>query len=169
MRIRPQTVFSFLVLLFFAFVIWGARDWPVKAQLYPWVIGIPMLVLAVFHLLLDLKEGSGRGMSPPTPNNTPGATPADFQFTKGIDPVLMRQRTVNIFSWIFGFLLACWLVGLSATIPPFVFLYLKVKSAEGWALSLVLTGAVWLLYWGLFDQLLRLPIPEGQIYLWLGL
>ena len=169
MRIRPQTVFSFLVLLFFAFVIWGARDWPVKAQLYPWVIGIPMLVLAVFHLLLDLKEGSGRGMSPPTPNNPPGATPADFQFTKGIDPVLMRQRTVNIFSWIFGVLMACWLVGLSASIPPFVFLYLKVKSGEGWALSLVLTGAVWLLYWGLFDQLLRLPIPEGQIYLWLGL
>lgn len=169
MRIRPQTVFSLLVLLFFAVVIWAARDWPVKAQLYPWVIGIPMLVLAAFHLLTDLRSSAGKSASTAAPADPPDATPADIQFTKEIDPAIARRRTVQIFSWIFGFLLACWLLGLSVTIPPFVFLYLKVKSGEGWTLSLVLTGAVWLLYWGLFDRLLRLPFPEGQLYLWLGL
>ena len=169
MRIRPQTVFSLLVLLFFAVVIWAARDWPVKAQLYPWVIGIPMLVLAAFHLVADLRSSAGGSVSPATPAEPSDSTPADIQFTKEIDPVIARRRTVHIFSWIFGFLLACWLLGLSVTIPPFVFLYLKVKSGEGWTLSLVLTGAVWLLYWGLFDRLLRLPFPEGQLYLWLGL
>ena len=169
MRIRPQTVFSFLVLLFFAVVIWGAKDWPVKAQLYPWVIGIPMLVLAAFRLVTDLRGSAGKSASPATPADPPLGTPADIQFTREIDPIVARRRTINIFSWIFGFLLACWLLGLSVTIPPFVFLYLKVKSGEGWTLSLVLTGAVWLLYWGLFDRLLRLPFPEGQLYLWLGL
>ena len=169
MRIRPQTVFSFLVLLFFAIVIWGARDWPVKAQLYPWVIGIPMLVLAAFHLLVDLREGGGKSTPSDMPADAPLNVPADIQFTQEIDPAIARRRTVDIFAWIFGFLLACWLVGLSAMVPPFVFLYLKVKSGESWTLSLVLTGAVWLLYWGLFDRLLRLPFPEGQIYLWLGL
>ncbi len=169
MRIRPQTVFSFLVLLFFAVVIWGAKDWPVKAQLYPWVIGIPMLVLAAFRLVTDLRSNAGKGASPVTPAESSDSTPADIQFTREVDPVIARRRTVHIFSWIFGFLLACWLLGLSVTIPPFVFLYLKVKSGEGWTLSLVLTGAVWLLYWGLFDRLLRLPFPEGQLYLWLGL
>lgn len=166
MRIRPRTVFSFLVLLFFAVVIWAAKDWPVKAQLYPWVIGIPMLVLAAFHFLTDLRSSAGKSASPADP---PDSTPADIQFTREVDPVVARRRTVQIFSWIFGFLLACWLLGLSVTIPPFVFLYLKVKSSEGWTLSLVLTGAVWLLFWGLFDRLLRLPFPEGQLYLWLGL
>ena len=168
MRIRPQTVFSFLVLLFFAVVIWAAKDWPVKAQLYPWVIGIPMLVLAAFHLVTDLRSNAGKSASPDTPAEPPDSTPADIQFTTEIDPAIARRRTVQIFSWIFGFLLACWLLGLSVTIPPFVFLYLKVKSGEGWPLSLVLTGAVWLLFWGLFDRLLRLPFPEGQLYLWLG-
>ena len=169
MRIRPQTVFSFLVLLFFAVVIWAAKDWPVKAQLYPWVIGIPMLVLAVFHLVTDLRSSAGKSGSSAAPTEPPDSTPADIQFTTEIDPVVARRRTVQIFSWIFGFLLACWLLGLSVTIPPFVFLYLKVKSGEGWTLSLALTGAVWLLFWGLFDRLLRLPFPEGQLYLWLGL
>ena len=169
MRIRPQTVFSFLVLLFFAVVIWAAKDWPVKAQLYPWVIGIPMLVLAAFHLVTDLRSSAGKNASPATPAEPSDSTPADIQFTREVDPVVARRRTVHIFSWIFGFLLACWLLGLSVTIPPFVFLYLKVKSGEGWTLFLVLTGAVWLLFWGLFDRLLRLPFPEGQLYLWLGL
>ena len=169
MRIRPQTVFSFLVLLFFALVIWGAKDWPVKAQLYPWVIGIPMLALAAFHLVMDLREGTGRSASRSTSAVAPADTPADIQFTREVDFATARRRTVDIFSWIFGFLLTCWLVGLSVTIPPFVFLYLKVKSGEGWTLSLALTGAVWLLYWGLFDRLLRLPFPEGRVYLWLGL
>ena len=169
MRIRPQTVFSFLVLLFFAVVIWGAKDWPVKAQLYPWVIGIPMLVLAAFRLVTDLRSSAGKDASPATPVEPRDSTPADIQFTREVDPVVARRRTVHIFSWIFGFLLACWLLGLSVTIAPFVFLYLKVKSGEGWTLSLVLTGTVWLLYWGLFDRLLRLPFPEGQLYLWLGL
>ena len=168
MRIRPQKVFSFLVVLFFAYVIWAARDWPVKAQIYSWVIGVPNLVLAALHLLMEPNEGSDKS-TPPPPAERSGATPADIQFTQTVDPALARRRTVHIFSWIFGFLLACWLLGLSVTVPPFVFLYLKVKSGEGWILSLVLTGAVWLLYWGLFDQVLRLPLPEGRIYYWLGL
>ena len=57
MKVRPQTIFSFLVLVFFAFFIWEARDWPVKAQLYPWVVGIPMLALAIFHFVIDLRGG----------------------------------------------------------------------------------------------------------------
>lgn len=168
MKIRPQTVFGFLVFLFFGLVIWGAWGWPVKAKLYPLVIGIPMLVMAAFHLAMDLREGSGKKISSPASDDLPAAIPADIQFTKEIDPVIARRRTLDIFAWIFGFVLAAWLVGLSWTIPPFVFLYLKVKSGEGWPLSIALTGAVWLLYWGLFDQVLHLPLPEGKIHSWLG-
>ncbi|MDE0213039.1 MAG: tripartite tricarboxylate transporter TctB family protein [Deltaproteobacteria bacterium] len=167
MKIRPHTIFGFLVLLFFGLVIWGAWGWPFKAKLYPLVIGVPMLAMAAFHVLMDLKEGRGNHVSLPEPDT--GATPADIQFTKDVDPVIARRRTIDIFAWIFGFVLACWLVGLSVTIPPFVFLYLKVKSGEGWVLSIAMTGVVWLLYWGLFDQVLRLPLPEGKLYFWLGL
>lgn len=161
MKVRPQTIFSFLVLVFFVLVLWGGKDWPVKAQLYPWVVGVPMVLLAAFNLFMDLKGGNQKSALE--------TTPADFQFTKGIDPVLARWRTVNIFAWILGFVLGIWLVGFFVTVPLFFFLYLKVQSREGWTLSLVLTGAAWFMSWGLFDQLLHLPLPEGQIFFWLGL
>ena len=159
-KLRPQIVFDLLVLLFFAFLIWEAREWKLQARLYPWVIGGPMAILAVIHLGMDLR-GKKKKSS--------GATPVDFQFTKEIDPDLARWRTVNIFSWIFGFLIGIWIIGFSITIPLLTFLYLKVQSREGWIPTLLLTGSTWLIFWGLFERVLRLPFPEGQIFLWMGL
>jgi hypothetical protein len=159
-KIRPQTVFSLLVFLFFAFWVWEAREWRIQARLYPWVIGFPMLVLAAVHLIMDFKGAEKKTAS--------GDTPVDFQLTKSIDPVLAKWRTINAFSWIFGFLAGIWLLGFSITIPAIVFLYIKVQSREAWGISLLLTSAAWLIFWGLFDRMLHLPLPEGKIFLWLG-
>ena len=161
MKIRPQIIFSLLLVFFFALFVYEARGWRLQARLYPWAIGIPMLFLALAQLVLDLK-GIG-------PKKTQDAAPVDFQFTQGIDPTLARRRTINIFSWIFGFLAGIWLLGYSLTVPLLVFLYLKVQSREGWVLSVVLTASAWLFFWGLFDRLLHLPFPEGQLLTWLGL
>lgn len=160
MKLRPQILFDLLVLLFFAFLVWEAKEWKLQARLYPWVIGIPMLLLSVVHLGMEL-----RGME----EKSSGSTPVDFQFAKGIDPVLAKWRTIRIFSCIFGFLTAVWLLGFSISIPLVVFLYLKADAREGWILSVILTAGAWLIYWGLFERLLRLPMPEGKIFYWMGL
>jgi len=112
---------------------------------------------------LDLKGHHGK------PAAQASNTPMDFQFTKGIDPAVARRRALVMFGWILGFFVGVWLVGFHITIPAFVFLYLKVQSGEQWALSIALTAAAWLLFWGLFDWLLRLPFPDGELLLWLGL
>jgi hypothetical protein len=161
MKIKPQTFFNLLVLVFFAIFVWQAKEWRIQARLFPWVIGVPMLVLAAIHFVMDLR-GQARKIAP-------GDTPVDFQFAKDIDPVSARWRTINMFSWIVGFLAGIWLIGFTVTIPVVVFLYLKVQSREPWALSLVLTGIAFLVFWGLFDQMLHLPLPEGKIFTWLGL
>ena len=160
MKFKPQIVFDFIVLLFFVYLVWEAREWKPQARLYPWVIGIPMVIFAAIHMGMDLKGQRKKSSS---------ATPVDFQFTKGIDPVLARQRTIRIFSWIFGFLASVWLVGLSVSVPVVIFLYLKIQAREGWALSVLLTGGAWLLYWGLFERILLLPFPEGRVFVWLAL
>ena len=161
MKIRAQVIFVLLLVIFFALFVYEARGWRLQARLYPWVIGIPMVVLALLQLLLDLK-----GIAP---KKSQDDTPVDFQFTQSIDPALARARRINIFSWIFGFLAGIWLLGFSITVPLLVFLYLKVQSREGWTLSIALTAAAWLVFWGLFDWLLRLPFPDGQLLIWLGL
>ena len=161
MKVRPAAIFSLCALIFFIVFVYQAREWRLQARLYPWVIGIPMLVLAVVQVILDLKGVEDKKLS--------DATPMDYQFTKEIDPLVARRRAVNIFSWIFGFLVSIWLLGFNITIPLLVFSYLKIQSGERWGISLGLTVAAWLAFYSLFVKLLTLPFPEGQIFMWLGI
>ena len=161
MKLRPQAIFSLVCLIFFVVFVYLAKDWRLQARLYPWVIGIPMVILALIQIILDLKGVERKPES--------DSAPVDFQMTQTVNPVLAKQRTVNIFSWILGFFVVIWLLGFAITIPLFVFLYLKVQSREPWLLSIILTAAAWFAFWGLFVWLLNLPFPEGLIFSWLGI
>jgi hypothetical protein len=161
MKFKPQLVLSILLVVFFSIFVYTARDWRMQARLYPWAIGIPMLVLALVQLVLDL-----RGIEPAKGR---ADAPVDVTFAARADPVVARRRTLNIYSWIVGYIFAIWLIGFSYSVPLVVFLYLKVQSRESWLLSIALTAAAWLLFWSLFDRLLHLPFPQGELFAWLGL
>ena len=159
MKIRPQAIFSFIFLIFFIVFAYQAKDWRLQARLYPWVIGIPMVILAIIQVIFDLKG---------VEHKADDAAPVDFQITQTVDPVVARRRAINIFSWFFGFFAAIWLVGFSIAIALMVFGYLKIQSNEKWTISIVLTIVAWVCFWGLFVKLLNLPFPDGMIQTWLG-
>ena len=132
-----------------------------QARLYPWAIGIPMLILAFIQVILDLKGYKAK--------ETPDGAPVDFQFTKTIDPATGRKRAITMFGWLLGFFLVVWLLGFEYGIPLMVFSYLKFQSNESWLLSITLTVAAFVFFWVLFVKLLTLPFPQGLIFTWLGL
>lgn len=160
MKLTPRTGFSLLVLVFFGYLVWEAREWRLQARLYPWSIGIPMIVLALFQLFRELRGG--------TRDDGSEEAPADFQLTRTVDGAVAVKRTANILAWILGFLAGIWLAGFSVTVAAMTFCYLKVQSKEGWGMSLALTAAAWVIYWGLFERTLLLPFPEGAVFRWLG-
>ena len=160
MRLTARTYFSFLVLAFFCYLVWEAGGWRLQARLYPWAIGIPMVVLAVINILQELRG--------PKEENTSDNTPVDFQFTQAVDKAVAVKRTATILSWIVGFMAGIWLLGFSITVAGMTFGYLKIQSKEGWPMSLILTASAWLVYYVVFERTLLLPFPEGQVFLWLG-
>jgi hypothetical protein len=160
MKLRPQLILSVVVAIFFIVFAYQAKDWRLQARLYPWAIGIPMLVLAIVQVILDLKGVVAK--------ETVNAAPVDMQLSERTDPALARRRTFNIFSWIIGYLLGVWLFGFGYCVPLIVFLYLKVQSRESWLLSGGLALIAWLFFYGLFDRLLHIPFPDGEIFTWLG-
>ena len=161
MKLRPALLFDLFVLVLFAYMIWEARAWDTSAKLFPWAIGVPMVVLALFHLAADWQGKQKRTAG--------GSTPVDLEFAKGIDPALARSRALLSFAWIIGFLASVWLVGFSISIALVFFLYLKFQAREGWTLSVALAFSGWLIYYGLFERLLRLPFPEPKLIDWLGM
>lgn len=128
-----------------------------QAKFFPLTILIPMLLIGTLNVALEWMRGHAR-------ESPSSATSVDVKSNLGIDNAIVRRRTITIFFWIVGFLIGIWLLGFSLSIPLFVFLYLRVYSKEGWALSLILASAAWLLFFGLFDRLLHLPFPEGILF-----
>jgi len=161
LKITPPALFSFCALIFFCVFVYMAQDWRMQARLYPWAIGIPMLILAIVQVILDLKGIKAKQSS--------DATPMDYQFSQVTDPVTARKRTIIMFSWLVGFFFGIWLLGFPIAIALMMFTYLKFQGNESWVLSIALTVIAWLFFWGLFVKLLTLPFPEGLIITWLGI
>ena len=160
MKVRPQAIFSFLFLVFFIVFAYVAKDWRLQARLYPWVIGIPMVILALVQVILDLKGVERKQQD---------AAPVDFQFAQAtVEPAVAKRRAITMFAWFFGFFFGIWLLGFSLTIPLMVFGYMYIQSKEKLWLTLTLTAIAWLFFWSLFVKLLTLPFPDGVILTWLG-
>ena len=161
LTLTPRTLFSLLVLVFFVYLVWEAQEWRLQARLYPWAIGIPMIVLAAINIVQELRG--------PKKEEASNNTPVDFQLTQTVEPAVAVRRTLNMLSWIVGFLAGIWVLGFSITIAGMTFGFLKIQNKEGWRMSLVLTASAWLVYYVVFERTLLLPFPEGQVFLWLGI
>ena len=161
MKITPSAIFSFCAFIFFCVWVYLAHEWRLQARLYPWAIGIPMLILALAQVILDLKGFKAK--------ESADATPVDFQFTKEVDATTARNRAFVMFAWLIGFFLLIWLFGFPIGIPLMMFTYLKFQGGESWKLSIILTVVAWLCFWGLFIKLLHLPFPDGLIFTLLGI
>lgn len=161
MKIRPGAIFSFIALIFFCVFVYQAYEWRLQARLYPWAIGIPMIVLAIIQVIFDMKGIESK--------QDANATPVDIQRTTDLAPEIVRKRTINIFAWFFGFFAGCYLVGFTVTIPVIVFSYMYFQGKERFQLAATLTVIAFVFYYSLFVKLLNLPFPDGQIQTWLGL
>ena len=126
-----------------------------RPALFPLVIVVPSLILAVFafgqEFLATLRHDA---------KQLDNATMASSELT------VFRRRAVSIISWTLGFFLSIWLLGFNIAVPVATFLYLKVGSGERWPITLVLTLSAWLFFYGLFDYTLHLPFPKGEVFLW---
>jgi hypothetical protein len=154
-RSRASLMLATGILLLSGWGVFSALDWPWKAKLFPLVIGIPLFCLAAAEIVWSLFGAAPAG----------GA--ADYQLSDA-PPEVARRRTILAAAWMLGFFAAIVLVGFPYAVPLLLFAFLKVQGKEGWLFTAVFTAAVSAAFYGLFDQLLHLPFPEGWVFAWLG-
>lgn len=160
-HINRVMLFSFLVAGIFGYALWESRGWGFRAGLFPWTIGIPCFVLAIAQFMKDgWSVQKGKSM-----DNMENSEDAD----QGMTPDVIYRRTVDIFTLIFAFLGAIWLLGFSIAIPLSFFFYLKIYCQEKWMPTIIVTALAIGFFNGLFIYVLQLPFPVGQLFLWTGL
>lgn len=140
MRLSGAALFSAALAAVAGFAVYTALRWPPKAALFPLVMGIPLLVLAVAQLVMDLRE-------------RPPATPE-------------ARRAWGILAWMVGFIVLVLLLGFPLAVPVFVLAYLVTSGRESWLLSVVLAAAAWGAFYLLFQRLLHFPFEDGLITGW---
>ena len=155
MHKNASLALSVLIMLMAGYGVFAATAWPWKAALFPLVIGIPLFCLAVAEGLWTLfgkapvQEGEAK----------------DFQLSVGKNAA---RRTAVAAGWILGLFAAIVLLGFPVAVPLFVFLYLRLQAKESWRVCILMTAAVWGVFYGLFDALLHLPFPAGWLLEWFG-
>ena len=154
MRFGLGALFIIAVIVLLALALWQSRNFGYRAGLFPWVIGIPTLILALGQFARDLygkKKKKVAGLE------------ESVEIQVDIAPELVRQRTISILLWTVGFFVAIWLLGFSYAVPLTILLYLKFAGKESWLMTASVTFFSWLFYWSLFEKMLNVPFPEGLL------
>ena len=152
-----SAIFAGSIAVILTLALWQSRNFNVRAGLFPWVIGTPLLGLALLQLGKELTGKAGV-RSRVKQSEDEHEIPRDVQI----------RRTRNMFIWIVVYFLAIWLLGFSVGGTLCCFLQLKFASREKWPITIMLTVGLWAFIYLLFQQVLNVPFPPGQIFEWLG-
>jgi len=155
LRFNTKALFTLIIAILLAFALFQSRHFGFRAGLFPWVIGIPTLILALCQLVKDFlgREKAKRPL-------------AGWEVAADVAPEVATRRTVSIIIWSIGFFLAIWLLGFSYSIPVSMLLYLRLAGKEKWPMALAVTFFTWLFVYGLFERALSIPFPDGLLLTW---
>src|SRR5499433_414157 len=152
-RFNTKVLFTAAVAIILALALFQSRNFGFRAGLFPWVIGIPTLLLALAQLGKDLLGKKGK------------QTEAIGETAEGeVPPAVARQRTINILLWTLFFFVAIWFLGFSYAVPIAMLLYLKLAGKEKWPMTLAVTFFTWLFFYALFERALSVPFPYGLLF-----
>ena len=156
-RLNPGAIFTLIILAVFAFGVWDATEWAIQARLFPWVIGVPAIILCASQLLGDLFQR----LRPEEMDDLRGAM--DLPVDRSVPVSVVAKRATNTFAWIIGLFVGVWLVGFVLSVPLFIFLYLKLQAEEKLTVAATSAFCMFLLIVGVFHLVLNVPWPEGVL------
>lgn len=162
-----EALFALMLGAVFGYAVYAATAWPYKAALFPTIVGIPGVVLAVTISLLAFRRSQRPKATEKTARTGNNAT--DLTLDESLLTMEGFKRTCEIFAWILAAFVLSWLIGQKLALPLFVFAYMKLGSREGWLLSIGMTIGCVILLLGIFDYVVNVAWWEGELYQWLGI
>lgn len=170
-----DVVMSAVVVLLVGWMVWDARDWPVRARVFPWSIGFVVLALAAAQLVSAVRGARAPARAPVVP--APSAVPAEIE--AAVHPPVEDDRSdalgarggrvAGMAAWLFGFALFLVLFGFKVGGGLLTLVFLRLAAREGWRMSIGFAVGTYLFFLLLFDLALNVPFPPGLAAQWLGI
>lgn len=147
-----ELAFALLLVAVFAYATVTALTFPEGARLFPLAIAVPSLVLALVLAAISLRS-----------HGTAVAPVADTDAEVELAPEERTRRTAEIGAWFLGIFAAVYLLGFLIAIPLAAVAYLRFAARESWFMSAAVATVCWALVLGVFDRLLHVPLPAGEL------
>ena len=158
MKAKGHLYFGAFLILVSGYAIFAASRWSFKTGFFPLAVAIPLLVLTLIHLGLE-RFGAAETKRGPA---------IDADFASEVPPEIARRRVFVLFCWMAAFIVSVFLIGFPATVPLFLFSFLKFQSRTGSTTAVLLTVVTWAVFHGLFERLVRIQFEAGVVQTWLG-
>ncbi len=142
---RWDRAFALVLAVVFAVAASMALAWSEIARLFPLAVALPGLILALLAIVLP-----------------PRTEPADLDEEELPGRELVRRAAMTI-AWILGFFAAVYLLGFLISIPLGAVAYMRLIGRERWPITLGMAAGCWAFIYGLFDRLLHVPLPKGEL------
>lgn len=170
---RINLLWGGAVVLLAAWMVWQATAWPLRTRLFPLAIGIPVLILALIHFGLALRQLRRDAGATGELETSPGVLTGVI--TRG--PIAAEVETLDITArqaltisaWLLVFLSGVWALGFTIASTLLTLLFLRVAGREGWRLSLGVAAGILVLFVGAFDLALNVPLATGVVWDGLGI
>ncbi len=156
MRVTPSLLFTLLVALVAAGMVYTAKDWPLGTGMFPRSVGVPVLIMALIQLVMDAYR-SMKTSGPGTRET------GDLQVDWTMSTADVAAGGLTFSAWLLGMFFGILLLGFFITVPVFTLLYLRYQAKEAWALTLWLTAGMLVFFVGVFDQILHIHWLEPVI------
>lgn len=153
-----ELAFAMLLVAVFAYATVTALTYPEGARLFPLAIAVPSFVLAVLLAIISLRS-----------RWTSVAPAVDTDAEVALAPQERTRRTAEIGAWFLGIFAAVYLLGFLVAIPIAAMAYLRFAARESWMTSVAVAALCWALVFGVFDRLLHVPLPAGELLRVFGL
>ena len=155
-----------------AYVLYQASAWPFRTAVFPLLTGVVLVALSLASAFVGRKpRPSNVGRVPRLVHRSlgeGGSGPAVHDDVPEVFTTASRAEWRSAVGWMAAFFVMFWLLGALVTVPLFALVYLVLVSRQ----SAVAAGAYavvsWAFVYGLFIQLLHIPLPPGILLTSLG-
>jgi len=125
----------------FAGALWMAKDWPVDARMFPFLMAGAGLAMVFVALINQLRAWRRQNVS-------------------GEEGETVILEELAAFAWITGFFVSVALLGFQWGLPGMILIYLKVEGDLKWVLSSLFAACCWLFLYSM-RVYLHLPLYDG--------
>lgn len=163
-RISDRQFFTLALLVFVTVILYGTAGLSEVGRLVPLSVLVPTVVLLLVQLCLDLAPGFVQKHSVLEKKDVFGVERMRPKAAEEADSRASRaRREMSVFAWVAVIAGLMYLLGSLIGLPLFLFLYLKIRSREGWVLSVGVAAAMFGFLYGVFVVALNVRLHEGWL------